>query len=504
MKLLGLKFSWRLLGGSGGLLTIILLLFEPVIPAPKNLVSYFLEQQEAVEIATVTPTATATETAVPPTSTPLPQGTATPTFTPTSSPTPEGWDYLEPNDTWETATIIAVGASFNSLTLNPIGDVDYFTIFAKKGQILSITTFVQPGADTKMALFSESRILLQENDDKSPTDLGSEILWASPSDQWVYIQISSAVPGFGGTYSLAVTLESPTPTPTPTLTPTHVPTVTPQPTWTTTPAPVLPDQYEPNNTFEDATEMVQGSPYQATLPRGDVDYYRFVARQSIRYRCETANLQGVDTAMTVYEANQTVIGENENRSATDISSMVEWVASYTGSHYVVIRGVIGHGSYTVTCSAVVPPPPPSGGGGGPIAPTTIPTSTPEPTGTPVNLTGRFLYQVNPTATPSIETVIRIRVAYDANNNRTADLNEGVSSISVRALVGGRVVAWALTDERGEATLRVLGDVDRVTIPYLSGWESRVRAGEAMERVVIIPAVQIPVVIPVIVPTPVNE
>lgn len=506
----------RWLGG-GGVLTVVVLLTNLFVPLPLDWPLNFsnLNLSQASQAATInqteiavsnaiTPTVTAT--AVPATATPLPANTTVPTLTPTPSPTPDGWDHLEPNDTFEEATLVTIGTSFNDLTLYPVGDKDFFTLFIKQGQIASFTTFVQPGADTIMRLYSEGKSLIAENDDKSPTDLGSQIIWQAPSDQWVYVEVASAIPGFGGSYSFAVTLESPTPTPTPTFTPVPDPTVTPMPTWTLTPAPVLPDRYEPNDSFETATDMIQDSPYQATLPLGDVDFFRFMAREGIRYRCDTNNLNGVDTTMTVYDAERRVIGENDNRSPTDIGSTVQWVASYTGSHYIRIRPVIGQGSYTLTCTAVVPAPPTSGGGGGsnPPPPTMTPTMTPMPTATPVALTARFMYEAIPSPTPVVETVVRIVVAYDVNNNRQADLNEGIQNISVRALSGSRVVAWGLTDERGEVTLRITGEVNRVTIPYLSGWGVAVRPGNAVDRVLLIPPVQIPVLIPVATPVPAED
>jgi hypothetical protein len=494
------KLLLRFLGG-GGLLTVIILLADLFsVPLPQNFSSLNLERGQAAQAEAVgeAATATATMTAVPPTATPLPASSATATFTPAPSPTPEGWDQLEPNNSFDEATLITVGSSFTQLTLYPVGDVDFFTLFVKEGQILSFVTFVQPGADTMMRLYSEAKTLLAENDDKSPTDLGSQIVWQAPSDQWVYVEISSAVPGFGGQYALAVALESPTPTPTPTATPVPDPTATAEPTQTLTPAPVAPDQYEPNNSFETATDIIQGSSYRATLPLGDVDYYRFIGRQGLTYRCDTNELQGVDTTMTVYDGERNLIDANDNRAPTDIGSTVQWTAGYTGSYYILIRPVIGQGSYTLSCMAVVPSPPSSGSNGRPAA---TPTLTPEPTAPAVELGSRFMYQINPSPTPAVETLIRLRVAYDANNNRTADLNEGIQNVSVRALSGGRVVAWALTDERGEATLRVLGEVDRATIPYLGGWEVRLRPGHEVDRVLLVPAVPIPVVIPIATPTP---
>lgn len=461
----------------------------PFAPAPAAVPAPALAAQPEVPSPTPSPTHTA-----------LPTATALPTLTPappSATPTPDGWDAWEPNDTLDGAAPVAVNQTLTGLTLAPAGDVDAFKVYGKAGQILNLTTFVQAGSDTRLQLYSPGGTLLAENDDKSATDLGSALLWPARSDGWLFVAVTSAIPGYGGRYDLALLLESPTPVPSATATEWPAPTLPPAttaPTATGTPPAVADDAYEPNNAAQAATEIIIGTAYQASLPTGDVDYYRLLGKAGNRYRCETQPT-GVDTALSVYSQNMALLAENDDRAAGDVGSAADWIATETGNVTIAVQNRAGRGAYTVSCSVVLPETrPPAGGSGTSAVPTATPTVA--PTAEPA-LTVRFLGQSQPTATPVVETVVRLVVVYDKNNNRAADIGEGIKNVSARALYGGRVVAWGLTDERGEVTLRVVGDVERITIPYFNFWEMRVRPGETpAPRTVIVPPVQVPVILPV--------
>lgn len=419
-----------------------------------------------------------------------PTETLQPTLTPMpSTPVPSEWDRLEPNNGFDDATLVSVNSTEAKLTLHVIDseDVDFFTVFGKKKQILRISTFLSPGTDTRIALYTSSGKLLVENDDKSATDLGSSVKWVVDADQWLYIEVKSSVPGMGGIYDISTQLEEPDPTATP---------KPPEPTKTPVPKPVTEDEAEPNNHAGEAKDIVGGTTYRYLLPSGDLDYYRFFIEEGVVYRCDTYPT-GVDTVMAILDQNQTTFIENNNRKPSDIGSTAEWRATYTGYVFVMVRGVVGDGDYDLICTGVEPTPVPSGGGGG-SAPTTEPTVIPTMTPTPANLTARFLSQVNPTPTLSLITTVNVRVVYDANNDGVGDLSEGVENISVRAVQGGVSVAWALTDKHGEATLTISGDVERVIIPLI-GWDQSVKLGDVNDAVVLIPPVKLPVVIPVEMP-----
>ena len=435
----------------------------------------------------VTPTPTASPTATPPTATPLPTATATPT--PSATPLPPEWDAFEPNDTLAEASVITVDQTVADLNLNGVDDVDMFTFFGKAGKIVRLSTFTAPGTDTTITLFSTSGELLADNDDRTATDLGSTVVWVVPSDQWYYLQVTSSIPGIGGEYQLAVLLETPTSTATPTQPPTHIPTAVPNPTATPIPPPVVADDAEPNNDVAHATEIVGGTTYELTLPTDDIDYFRFFVEAGTLYTCDTYPT-AVDTTMTLRDQSQEVLAENNNRSAADVGSGIQWTADTTGFVYLTVQGIAGRGAYALVCTGIDPTPRPVSSGGNP-QPTAIPAT---PTPTPITLAVQFAGQLNPSPTPVSLTTIIIRLMYDANGDGIGDTP--IENMSVRALQGSRFVGWQLTDTRGEATFTLTGGVDTLLVPLL-GYERTVRQGEVNEwPPLVIHAVQLPIVMPV--------
>ncbi|MBX3061060.1 MAG: hypothetical protein KF770_31765, partial [Anaerolineae bacterium] len=173
-------------------------------------------------------------------------------------------DHLEVNDTAEMATILGFQVE-PGLTLGG-DDVDYFTGYIKAGQWVFIGTTVSDGLDTELAVYWQGTLLAQ-NDDRSPTDLGSAVTFPAPGDGW-YLARVQKVAAFDGRYDLEVRLTEPTATPTPF--PTLTPTLTPTPLPTITPA-VPPDLAEPNNEPAQAYPIVPGTDYGFSLGMGDID-----------------------------------------------------------------------------------------------------------------------------------------------------------------------------------------------------------------------------------------
>lgn len=482
VTVIGTVLAFSLMGDHGGAGIV-----ASLAQAEGDEVQHSLSSEETVQ-PTVTPTKTAEYMP-----TPLPTATNMPPPSPT--PLPVEWDKMEPNDTLDTAATVSVNQTVQGLNLTPVNgkeDVDFFTLYGKKGQIILVSTFVGLGTDTRMALFSASGELLSENDDRSPTDLGSAIGWVVDRDRWYVIKVESAVPGAGGEYDLVVRLQEPTPTPVP-------PTPRPDPTATIETGRIEADEAEPNNDYGSAADIVNGTTYNLTLPEGDLDIFRFFVEAGVQYRCDT-HPHGVDTVLVIRDQNQVEIGRNNNRSVADVGSTVEWQAEYNGFVYVVVEGLVGQGEYALICTGIEPTPVPRPVGGGSVGnsnpvPSPTPTLDLPPTPTPVQLSLRFVTQINPTVEPEQVTTFRIRIAYDENNNKADDPGEGVRNISVRAVSGGRVKNWVLTDERGEAVLTVRGDVDRIVVPII-GWVRNVRVGNDALATVLLPPINLPVVIPV--------
>jgi hypothetical protein len=111
---------------------------------------------------------------------------------------------------------------------------------------------------------------------------------------------------------------------------TATPTRTPTPTGI-----IFSDQYEPNNTFADATEIAPGQEFcDLTLwPTGDQDYFTFFAKRNFTYRVFTDNLDpGVDTILTVYNPQGNVIATNDDYQGNR-RSQVEFTANADGFYF---------------------------------------------------------------------------------------------------------------------------------------------------------------------------
>jgi hypothetical protein len=146
---------------------------------------------------------------------------------------------------------------------------------------------------------------------------------------------------------------APTPTATPTSTqappPTGTPTSTQTPplslTATPTPTPCQ-DAFEPDDTPAQAQWMALGDPPQQhnSMPAGDVDYVRLLAKAGWTYRLRTFGLtgRGNDTLMRVYDVDgRTILAENDDDPSNPPASRIEWTYPATGEYFVSVQQVFG-------------------------------------------------------------------------------------------------------------------------------------------------------------------
>jgi len=158
---------------------------------------------------------------------------------------------------------------------------------------------------------------------------------------------------------------TPTKTRTPTPTPTITPTPTPTPTATPTPIPGV-DEYEPDDTIEDAKPIAIATPPIPLLsegaqrhnlhPGGDKDLVRFSAKAGYWYDVRTFDLAlGVDTVMTVTVGADVYF--NDDVSETDRSSRVTFSTTVDALAVVTIAGFAGQGGadhwYWITVEQLV-------------------------------------------------------------------------------------------------------------------------------------------------------
>lgn len=431
-------------------------------------------------------------TASPPPS-PTPGGGMTFTPPPPGSVTP---DRFEVNDTAETATGIGFQQEPDlSLTA---GDVDYFTLFVKAGQLVVISTAVYAGLDTEMFIYWAGNQLAY-NDDRSGADLSSLVTFEAPDDGWVIVQVQP-VTSANGRYDLTITLTEPTPTLTPSPTTTPSPTITPLPTATPV---VPPDSAEPNNTQETAYPIVPDTSYALSMGEGDIDFFTFIAKAGNQYACETVT-QEIDTLLTILVAGAALTG-NDDRTSQRIDSYVTWQVEMEQAITIEVQARGGStGTYTLTCSSVIPAPvvgpmPPVPIMVTPILSETVSISVTEmisetnlPAGA-VSLTVRPLGPEIPPQPPVQQ--IRLIVYYDSNNDQNPSPGEGIPHVSVLAVdTHGQRIARVFTDLQGEAIFNTTADnIDRLVVPFVSAWSVRVQPGQPESLG--LPAVRIPVFLP---------
>ena len=440
-----------------------------------------------------------------------PAGAPTVTLTPTlASGTPGHLpDRFEPNDTSAAATPLLTTQNEAGLTL--IGaDVDQFQIYLKAGQIFQVTTTVYSGLDTRLSLY-QGELLVAQNDDQSATNVGSQVVYATASDGWVRLVVEKMT-AYDGVYDLATALVAPTVTPTllPSLTPspTPSPTVTPSPT--PSPTPLVPaDPAEPNDNVVLAWPVTPGVQADFSLAPGDADWFTFIAKAGTTYTCETITNQ-VDTVLTVQGSNG-LIASNDDRASGRLDSLASWANASEQTVFIEVtaRGG-GYGLYQLLCQvATGQSSSPAGGENLPVSPATAtPSPTFVPTGTltgtlsltatqTVTLAIRYVGEANP-ATPTPVTPVRLLIYYDANNDRQASVGEGITNVLVLATDKlGQVVMTVFTNLQGEAVFNLTdATITRLVVPFVPGWSTQIRQGQANELTLGLPAVRLPVFWPV--------
>jgi hypothetical protein len=90
--------------------------------------------------------------------------------------------------------------------------------------------------------------------------------------------------------------------------------------------------------------LVPPSDTTGTHPVGDEDWFSFnVAATGKTYVIETMNLRdGADTYLRVYNATLTVMASNDDRSATDLSSLITFTPTVTGTYYIQVTPYPGN------------------------------------------------------------------------------------------------------------------------------------------------------------------
>jgi hypothetical protein len=119
-----------------------------------------------------------------------------------------GGDEWEGDDTRATARLVALDRQYDH-ALSPAGDVDWIAFDALAGINYSVETFELwgAGADTTLGLYDGAGTLLASNDNQTPADPSSKVVWACPATGRYYAAIRDKS-GAGGGYGVAVRTDS--------------------------------------------------------------------------------------------------------------------------------------------------------------------------------------------------------------------------------------------------------------------------------------------------------
>ena len=103
----------------------------------------------------------------------------------------------------------------------------------------------------------------------------------------------------------------------------------------------------PDCGFEGATEIRVGADVRGALDyEGDIDYFRFTAKEGQLYQIDVALGTLDDPIVSLYGGDGSLLGSNDDYGDT-FASRLFWEAPSSGEHYVAVEGY-GTGTYTLT------------------------------------------------------------------------------------------------------------------------------------------------------------
>lgn len=241
--------------------------------------------------------------------------TVTPTRTPTPTSTPRPLDPHEPDDSQEEAVEITPDGAVQGRAFDPAGDEDWVFFEAQEGiRYIVETNPFSGGTDTLLALFDEEGNLLDEDDDGGQEPRASRISWVAAEDGRLYVLISELSARGGPEYLYDV--------------------------WVVTAPPLEPDEYEPDDTLANASEInTEGIPQSHTFHVAeDLDYVAFDASAETIYTIRTANLGAdADTVMELLDANGVLLADDDDGGDEPLASRIIWPVQEEQRLYVRIR-----------------------------------------------------------------------------------------------------------------------------------------------------------------------
>jgi hypothetical protein len=262
------------------------------------------------------------------------------TAEPTAAGTPtEGLDAFEPDDTMALAKSIDTNGIPQSHTLDPPGDHDYLSFEVEAGMSYTVETGnLGLACDTVLVMYDEDGTKLADDDDGGEQELASRLSWTAREDGLLFIEVKSfdEEAQAGNTeYDIWVSKSEPI----------HVDE----------------DEYEPDDTLEQAREILLGIPQTHGLHHAaDRDWVFFEATRGKTYVIETSDLRGgTDTIIFLHDGEGKELAENDDGGSESTASRITWSAESSGRLYVAIEDYYGYevtpeAGYTISVVEGVP------------------------------------------------------------------------------------------------------------------------------------------------------
>ncbi|MDH4208494.1 MAG: hypothetical protein OEV76_06455, partial [Anaerolineae bacterium] len=174
--------------------------------------------------------------------------------------------------------------------------------------------------DTVLTLYDENGLELAQDDDGGAENLASRLSWTVREVGMLFAEVKQFAEG--------AELED-----------------TAYEIWVSESEPLVlaEDEYEPDDTQEQANRISQGSSQVHTIHQPeDRDWVFLEVQEGQTYVVETSGLQGgMDTIIFLHEKEGEALAENDDSGAEEMGSRITWLARSSGTLYVAIQDYSG-------------------------------------------------------------------------------------------------------------------------------------------------------------------
>ena len=239
-------------------------------------------------------------------------------------------DPFEPNDRLEDANALAIGEEWVSSTLMPTGDADWYSIDVPSTSSGDALLVIETGGDmdTFLDLYDRDGDLISSDDDSgndAGNDTNARIGMIIEDAGRFHVRVRHYDDSDSGSYRIRAFIER-----------------------------VTLDQYEPNNTMDNAATIVVNEEEQnhTFVPGEDVDWVRFSISSEQTVTIETGG--DTDTVMILYDRGENVIAEDDDSGDDYGNAKIERFLQ-TGTYFIMISqyddNPMTGAEYTLTVSS---------------------------------------------------------------------------------------------------------------------------------------------------------